>query len=170
MEATVVGRAIAGADDSDTWVCRPHAPGEIDAAISGLTVSAARRIGKAMWLELGDGPELGIHLGMSGRIVVDSEPSKWDRFALTFEDGGRLALHDKRRLGRVVLDPDLSRLGPDAEEITRDEFRLRRAPVARAAEGAADGSVGAERSRQPAGRRDAVAGAAVAAAAGQLAY
>jgi formamidopyrimidine-DNA glycosylase len=44
---------------------------------------------------------------------------------LTFEDGGRLALRDKRRLGRAVLDPDLSHLGPDAAEATREEFRER---------------------------------------------
>lgn len=45
-----------------------------------------------------------------------------DRFALNFEDGGRLALRDKRRLSRAVLDPDLSRLGPDAAEATRVDF------------------------------------------------
>src|SRR6185503_14905478 len=49
------------------------------------------------------------------------------------DDGGRLALHDKRRLGRAVLDPDLDRLGPDAADITQKEFRARigrsRAPI-----------------------------------------
>ena len=42
-----------------------------------------------MWLETDDGPALGLHLGMAGRIVVDPEDSsRWDRFALEFEDGG----------------------------------------------------------------------------------
>ena len=91
-----------------------------------------------MWLETsgaGDspvGPDLGIHLGMSGRIVVtskagqavegggprrrDAQPRKaeWDRFTLTFADGGSLVLFDKRRLGRVRLNPDIEALGPDA--------------------------------------------------------
>ena len=31
-----------------------------------------------------------------------------------FVDGGRLIVHDPRRLGGVSLDPDLSGLGPDA--------------------------------------------------------
>lgn len=72
---------------------------------------------------------------MAGRIVVDDRRSErgWDRFTLRFEDGGSLALRDRRRLGRVVLDPDLSRLGPDLAEITRREFRERvgrgRAPL-----------------------------------------
>lgn len=125
IEERALGRVVAGADDSDVWVCRPHAPGEIAAAVEGARLVGALRRGKAMWLELDGGPPLGLHLGMAGRIVVDGRGSErgWDRFTLRFEDGGSLALRDKRRLGRVVLDPDLSRLGPDAEEITRSDFR-----------------------------------------------
>jgi formamidopyrimidine-DNA glycosylase len=79
-----------------------------------------------MWIHTEDGPTLGLHLGMAGRIVLDEPPHPtWDRFALTFEDGGRLALRDKRRLGRAILEPDLTRLGPDAAEATRAEFRER---------------------------------------------
>ena len=44
---------------------------------------------------------------------------------MTFADGGQFRLFDKRRLGRVRLDPDLDALGPDAEEITRTDFRVR---------------------------------------------
>jgi len=70
---------------------------------------------------------LGLHLGMSGRIEVDAPPAPnaWDRFSIAFADGGRLALHDKRRLGRVVLEPDFSHVGPDAAEVGRDAFRRR---------------------------------------------
>ena len=35
----------------------------------------------------------------------------------------RQALFDKRRLGRIVLNPDLDALGPDAEEVTPAQFR-----------------------------------------------
>ncbi|MCW2974323.1 MAG: DNA-formamidopyrimidine glycosylase [Thermoleophilia bacterium] len=132
-------REIVAVDDSDTWVCRPHAPGEIAAALVGRTIERACRRGKSMWCELsGDGPVLGLHLGMSGRIIVDEfsggdpQPrsmgpadSPWTRFSVRFADGGELALFDKRRLGRVVLDPNIDRLGPDAMEISRDEFRRR---------------------------------------------
>ena len=64
---------------------------------------------------------------MAGRIAIDEEPSPngWDRFVVHFEDGGTLALRDKRRLGRARLEPDLAALGPDAAEIGRDEFRAR---------------------------------------------
>jgi formamidopyrimidine-DNA glycosylase len=55
----------------------------------------------------------------------DAQPRKavWDRFTLTFADGGSLRLFDKRRLGRIRLDPDTDALGPDAAEVTPAQFR-----------------------------------------------
>jgi formamidopyrimidine-DNA glycosylase len=131
-----LGRRIADVDDSDAYVCRPHGPGEIRGALTGRSLVTANRIGKTMWLETDDeGPDLGLHLGMAGKIVVDDRAAgdphpadgnpAWDRFTLFFDDGGRLVLRDKRRLGRAVLEPDLSALGPDAGEATRTEFRSR---------------------------------------------
>jgi formamidopyrimidine-DNA glycosylase len=142
-----LGRRIADVDDADTFVCRPHSPGELRAALTGRTLTAAHRRGKAIWCETSrldgpdDGPILGIHLGMSGRIVVvapdgwvaeggdppgrDAQPRKavWDRFTLEFADGGRLSLFDKRRLGRIQLNPDIDALGPDAGEVAQADFR-----------------------------------------------
>jgi formamidopyrimidine-DNA glycosylase len=144
-------RTIADVDDRDTWECRPHAPGEIRAALLGRSLTAACRRGKSLWCETSgeggaSGPVLGLHLGMSGRILVtgadgdlaeggdrivgnaaeqaDRRP-EWSRFTLTFADGGTLRLFDKRRLGRVRLDPDLSDLGPDAERVGPVAFRER---------------------------------------------
>ena len=149
IEAAALHRPIADVDDTDTWECRPHAPGEIRAALVGHALTAACRQGKSLWCETGDGgPVLGLHLGMSGRILVtggggtlaeggdrlagagsaaeqaDRNPV-WSRFTITFTDGGTLRLFDKRRLGRVRLDPDLGALGPDAERITAAAFRDR---------------------------------------------
>jgi formamidopyrimidine-DNA glycosylase len=126
IETGALGRQIAVVDDSDAWVCRPHAPGEIDRALRDRVLTAAHRRGKAMWVESDGGPTLGLHLGMTGRIAIDEEPAGlWDRFTIVFADGGRLALRDRRRLGRAVLEPDLSRLGPDAAEVSRGAFRER---------------------------------------------
>jgi len=87
------------------------------------------------------GPTLGIHLGMSGKIVIaDIDGSEIDggdywergralgdyrfcRFSLTFADGGSLMLIDPRRLARVRLDPPIETLGPDAASITPAQFR-----------------------------------------------
>src|SRR5919112_82417 len=99
----VLGREIVAVDDRDTYVCRPHAPGEIERAL------------------------LGRRLGMAGRIDVDEPPAprQWDRFSIAFAGGGRLALRDKRRLGRAVLEPDFSHVGPDAAEIKPKAFAER---------------------------------------------
>jgi len=155
IERSALDRVISAVDDADDWVCRPHHPGEIADALVGRRLTAAHRQGKTMWCDTstrdgdaaGQGPTLGIHLGMSGRIVVrgpdgavdhggdpvrgadgtDASLAKaeWYRFTLTFADGGELRLFDKRRLGRVRLDPALESLGPDAAVITAAQFRSR---------------------------------------------
>jgi formamidopyrimidine-DNA glycosylase len=115
-------------------VCRPHAPGEIAAALVGHEFVGARRRGKFLWLETADGPTLGLHLGMAGHIALEP-PTRplWDRFTVEFADGTRFALRDKRRLGRAVLNPDHDHVGPDAADVGREDFRRRigagRAPV-----------------------------------------
>ena len=123
----VLGREIVAVDDRDTYVCRPHPPGEIAAALTGHRLTRAHRRGKFLWVETDQGPDLGLHLGMAGRIAIDEgeAPRRWDRFVLEFADGGRMALRDKRRLGRALIDPDFSHIGPDAAEVARDVFRER---------------------------------------------
>lgn len=149
IERMALGRVITEVDDSDSYVCRPHRLGEVRQALVGRRLTAAHRRGKSLWCDSsglaasgGDGgPVLGIHLGMSGKIVVADVDGqevdggdywegrrvpgdyRWSRFSLTFDDGGRLMLVDPRRLGRVRLDPEVDRLGPDAGTITPAEFR-----------------------------------------------
>jgi formamidopyrimidine-DNA glycosylase len=121
----VLGRRIARVDDRDTYVCRPHPPGEIADALVGHELASAHRRGKFLWLETTDGPTLGLHLGMAGHIVLDApgETPRWDRFAVEFDDGTRFALRDKRRLGRAILNPDFRHVGPDAADVGRADFR-----------------------------------------------
>jgi formamidopyrimidine-DNA glycosylase len=159
IERAALNRRITDVDDSDTYVCRPHAPGEIRAALVGRSLTAANRQGKSIWCDTSGldgahtdgagGPELAMHLGMSGHIVVtdaDGEITEggdwlasasrraaarnpknpaWNRFTMTFADGGQLRLFDPRRLGRVRLDVNRDRLGPDAQEVTLAQLRER---------------------------------------------
>jgi formamidopyrimidine-DNA glycosylase len=144
IERNGLRRLIAGVDDSDAFVCRPHPPGEIRHALLGGEFVTAMRRGKSMWCQTGpatDAVTLGIHLGMSGKIVIaDADGAevdggdywergrqpgdyRWARFTVTFDDGGRLMLVDPRRLGRVRLNPPVDQLGPDAQLITPAQFR-----------------------------------------------
>jgi formamidopyrimidine-DNA glycosylase len=148
IERNALSRRIIDVDDSDTYECRPHRLGEIKEALLNRKLSAAHRQGKSMWCDTTGvgrsrtpGPTLGIHLGMSGKIVVANADGEeidggdyWERgrargdyrfarFSLTFADGGRLLLVDPRRLGRVRLNPPVESLGPDAREITPAQFR-----------------------------------------------
>jgi formamidopyrimidine-DNA glycosylase len=125
VERGALGRRIAALERFDPWVSRPHSRRDLATALEGRTLTAAGRRGKTMWVETGGGPLLGLHLGMTGRIAIDEPPDErgWDRFAVTFDDGGRMALNDFRRLGRAVLEPNLDALGPDAAEVGREEFR-----------------------------------------------
>src|SRR3954452_8780915 len=148
VERAALDRRIVEVDDTDTYECRPHPPGEIRAALLGRRLTAAHRRGKSMWCDTSGagrsrtpGPMLGIHLGMSGKIVIaDGRGAEIDggdywergralgdyrfsRFSLTFVDGGSLLLIDPRRLGRVRLNPPIEALGPDAREMTKTEFR-----------------------------------------------
>jgi len=150
LEQHAVGRVIADADDSDSYVCRPHPPGEIAGVLRGLRVTGAGRQGKALWLDTDAGIALSVHLGMSGSIQTEPSPERtrrFDRFTLRFTDGTMLALRDKRRLGRVRLDVDHAKLGPDAVTMTRPQFarmlgRTRRAVKARLLDQGAIAGVG----------------------------
>src|SRR5215218_4061302 len=132
LERHALGRVVADADDSDSYVCRPWPPGAIREALVGHKVTEVGRVGKQLLIET-DGPVLGLHLGMSGSLRFDDPTLRFKRFALTFTDGGTMVLRDPRRLGRVTLDPARGRLGPDAMQVSLERFRdlvgRSRAPV-----------------------------------------
>jgi len=86
----------------------------------GMTVLDVDRRGKYLVLPLDDGRNLVIHLGMTGQLRVDrpirsstgasrtgSQPEgdPYDRAWWQLDDGGRLALRDVRRFGRVAVLP-----------------------------------------------------------------
>ena len=128
----VVGRLVAAVDAPDDWFLKGGVTAEeVADAVGGATVTAARRRGKLLVLDLSSGHRLGLRFGMTGRLIVDEESAigyleyssqrndpAWDRFGLTFDDGSRLVIRDPRRLGGVELDPEEERLGADVFTIT----------------------------------------------------
>src|SRR4051794_34505420 len=136
IERAALGRKIVDVDDTDSYECRPHPPGEIRAALLGRRLTAAHRRGKSMWCDTSGagrsrtpGPMLGIHLGMSGKSVraegrgaeIDGG-AYWDRggplgdprfsrFPRPSAAGGSLRWIDPRRLGRGRWNPPIEALG-----------------------------------------------------------
>lgn len=138
----VVGRTIATVDALDPLSLRGEAAelgtdGVADVLV-GCTVTGTRRHGKLVLLDT-SGPVLGLHFGMTGRLIVDDaapierleygssrDDPAWNRTVVTFAppEGGRLVVQDPRRLGSVELDPDLDRFGPDAASLTAAEVAV----------------------------------------------
>jgi formamidopyrimidine-DNA glycosylase len=155
LDARALDREIVDVYAPDAWFLkRGLTPRAVRAALKGQSFAKARRRGKLILVDLssaGSEPErpgsvLGLHLGMSGRVLVDDEAAgdpllyasnkpdpAWHRFGVTFADGGTMFLRDPRRLGAVELDPDEERLGPDAFDLTLAQLRTilgrSRAPV-----------------------------------------
>jgi formamidopyrimidine-DNA glycosylase len=152
IESRALDRPIATVDAPDSWYLKRGLTGDvISHVLPGRRFTAARRRGKLLLLDTdrdpeirpapsrgGDaqGPTLGLHLGMTGRVIVDGaaagepllyasnrETPAWHRFTIRFRDGGELALRDPRRLGAVELDPDEDRLGPDAFTVNAATLR-----------------------------------------------
>lgn len=138
IESAALGRTIASVDAPDAWFLkRGLTAAGARSVLTGRDLVSARRTGKQLLLDTSDhGPVLGLHLGMSGRVVIDGEAAgdpllyasnrevpAWHRFAVEFRDGGRLSLRDPRRLGGVELDPDEDRLGVDAFALTLAQLR-----------------------------------------------
>jgi formamidopyrimidine-DNA glycosylase len=137
LDERALNREIAKVYAPDTWFLkRGTTPAALRHALIGNAFTGARRIGKQIILDTKD-PDvrLGVHLGMSGRVVVDDEDAgdplvyasnkrmaKWHRFGVHFVDGGDFFVRDPRRLGAVVLDPEETRLGPDAASRTYQQL------------------------------------------------
>jgi len=138
------GSTVLAVEATDPIVVAPG----VDELIAGAEITGVSRVGKQLVVDTDRGP-VGVHFGMTGRWIIDghsplgelaygsrSDHRRWDRWVLRL-DGSRgvdeLRLHDPRRLARVVLDPDVDRLGPDALTLTRRQLAAalagRKAPL-----------------------------------------
>jgi len=139
----VVGRTVSTVSAPDAWYLKDGLSAtDLQAMIGGQTIAAVRQRGKLMIIDFGVEAQgqirLGLRFGMTGRLVVDgvaaikhleyasrkSNPD-WTRFRLGFEQGGELFIHDPRRLGAVVLEPDEDALGVDMFTIELEECQRR---------------------------------------------
>lgn len=158
-ESVALHRAIGKVSCTrDTIVFDGLTPRRLQRALRGRVVTACRRKGKQQWFELdGSGPHPLFHFGMagafhapgaaplklasSGSVREDRWPPRFTKIHLYFDDGGELAMTDKRRFGRIRLrddpvnEPPISELGFDpllempAPAVFAARLTARKAPV-----------------------------------------
>lgn len=111
LDAHVVGARVAAVEVLHPRAVRRHLPGGADLAsrLTGVEVTAARRRGKYLWLEV-DGGELAVvvHLGMSGQMLVQSPDvarEKHLRILAELDSGRQLRFVDQRTFGGWALAP-----------------------------------------------------------------
>ncbi|WP_028050259.1 bifunctional DNA-formamidopyrimidine glycosylase/DNA-(apurinic or apyrimidinic site) lyase [Cellulomonas sp. URHD0024] len=106
----VLGRTVSRVEVHRDYSVRRHVGGPLDFAgrLSGRRLEAAVRRGKFLWLLLDDEDDaLMAHLGMSGQLLVRTEPVDHPhlRVRLTLDDGF-LDFVDQRTFGHLSV-PDL---------------------------------------------------------------
>jgi len=101
--------------------------GAPEPALAGHAVLEVTRHGKHILLRLDHGT-LAIHLGMTGKLLIDGEPTAYLRAEIVL-DGCRLLFDDIRQFGRMAwsesLPENVAKLGPDPLEIAAPAFAAR---------------------------------------------
>jgi len=95
--------------------------------VAGRRIESVRRRGKFIVIELDRGT-LAVHLGMTGKLLMDGMSGEHTHAVFTL-DSGVLLYDDPRQFGRIEWCPArVARLGPEPLEIGLEEFiaRLRR--------------------------------------------
>lgn len=117
LEPHVAGRTV-----TEAW---SHGSAKFTPAreVSNAAIDGTSRRGKYLLLQLHDGRELVVHLGMTGQLAVTGrlDPDEYVRAWWSFDDGTHLVFRDVRRFGRLaVVDageyssiPTLSAMGPE---------------------------------------------------------
>src|SRR5262245_9420163 len=124
LQATVAGRTIRSVRLSGLALREPI-PRGFAKQVAGHRLTAARRLGKYLLLDLDGGLTMLSHLGMSGRWLFFPEPPSSDmphvHARLRFTDGAELWFQDPRRFGllravateRLERDRSLALVGVD---------------------------------------------------------
>ena len=120
----LTGRRILDARFSSRHVVRQKFPA-LRKRVRNQRVKSVTRHGKFIVLTLDEGV-LVIHLGMTGKLLLDAEPGPYAR-AIFELDQGLLVYDDVRHFGRIewsaLLPERAAALGPDALGISFEDFR-----------------------------------------------
>jgi formamidopyrimidine-DNA glycosylase len=153
LEAEIWRRSLEGLVGSTitkVWADERSADPDVMSMLPGSVISRIDRLGKIVLIAT-DGPTVGLHFGMTGRVEVygvapierleyasGRDLAEWDRLRVWADDActsgpPALRLNDPRRLGKVSIDPDLTHLGVDVFAIDRSSMQQatasRRSPI-----------------------------------------
>jgi formamidopyrimidine-DNA glycosylase len=124
------GRRVVAAEFRCLRVLRGD-PEQAARDIAGRKVLGIRRRGKHILIDLDRGLCFAVHLGMTGRLLMNGAPGKHTHAILTL-DRGVLLYDDSRQFGRLEvcrgLPQRLEKLGPEPLDISPEDFisRLRK--------------------------------------------
>ncbi len=106
LAAHVLDRTITEAQVLHARAARRHLAGSEDlvARLRGNTITGTGRRGKYLWLTLGSGDALVVHLGMSGQMLLGPVPNPSHlRIATTLDNGVTMNFVDQRTFGGWML-------------------------------------------------------------------
>lgn len=141
--------ALQGHQISDVILRRPdlrwQIPADFRDSVAGQTVTGFRRRGKYILMRLSNNLSVVLHLGMSGRIILDSPtaPALHEHATFITADGRRCGFVDPRRFGMLDLVPTrqeeqykfLAAMGPEPLEpaftgpVLHAAFKGRKSPI-----------------------------------------
>jgi formamidopyrimidine-DNA glycosylase len=98
LTGRVITRAILRRPD-----LRWPIPVELPQILTGARVLGFRRRGKYFFMRLESGVSMLVHLGMSGRMVINAPFALHEHLSLETDDGGRVGFVDPRRFGALDL-------------------------------------------------------------------
>lgn len=133
FNAAALQQKIMRVDVADDKIIRNCDGATFAEKLRGRTFVDSLRRGKYLFAELDNGHTVLLHFGMTGDLKLYQEEEdrpRFERFAFVFTDGNRLGFDDARKFARVnyLEDRDAfireKKLGPDALEITEEEFLM----------------------------------------------
>ncbi len=128
IQGRVVAKIWVGVDK----LARPS-PRLLKRGLEKRRVLGSSRRGKLLLLEMEGGPWWGVHLGMTGQLILAQERPQADHIHITVsfaDQGPSLFYRDARRFGGMTFYPDqaalqagpLTKMGPDALGLEGEAF------------------------------------------------
>jgi formamidopyrimidine-DNA glycosylase len=116
LQEFVAGKTIAAVRVHHPRAVRRHeaGPADLTARLLNTQIAGTGRRGKYLWLTLGDGSALVVHLGMSGQMLLGPVPNEGHlRIAALLDDGTTLSFVDQRTFGGWMLSDMVTVDGAD---------------------------------------------------------